>query len=92
MLIRVENLIWKTTNLLGRHHTLQSINFEKKLYNTFQRITLANVANRERVTIDNAIHFSNENEIKYFKNWLLLKLKIKKQYGICVNQVLKIVG
>ncbi len=63
---------------------------EKKLYNTFQRITLANVANRERVTIDNAIHFSNENDDKILQKLVVIEIKkSKNNMESAVNQVLK---
>ena len=68
-------------------------NLDKKLSNTFQRITLANVEDRERVTIDNTIHFSNKKENKTLQNLIVIEIKkSKNNMDSGVNQLLKING
>ena len=63
---------------------------DKKLSNTFHRITLANVANKERVTIDNAINFSNKKKNKTLQNLVVIEIKkSKNNMDSAVNQLLK---
>ena len=52
----------ENNKFIGENSPYNPSNLDKKLSNTFQRITLANVANKERVTIDNVIHFSHKND------------------------------
>ena len=62
----------------------------KKLSNKFYRITLANLFNKERVTIDNAIHFSNENDDKTLQKLVVIEIKKQKNnMNSTVNQLLK---
>ena len=68
-------------------------NLHKKLSNTFHRITLANVAKKERVTIDNAINFSDKKGNKTLQNLVVIEIKkSKNNMDSGVNQLLKING
>ena len=68
------------------------LNLDKKLSNTFQRITLAN-ENKERVTIDNVINFSQEKENKTLQNLVVIEIKkSKNNMDSNVNQLLKMNG
>ena len=65
-------------------------NLDKKLSNTFQRITLANVANKERVTIDNAINFSNKKKKKTLQNLVVIEIKKSKTWILVSTSFLKL--
>ena len=69
------------------------LNLDKKLSNTFQRITLAKVENKERVTIDNIINFSQEKENKTLQNLVVIEIKkSKNNMDSGVSQLLKMNG
>ena len=89
-------------NYKEREYNSENINFieenspynlsmlSKKLSNKFYRITLANLFNKERVTIDNAIHFSNENDDKTLQKLVVIEIKKQKNnMDSTVNQLLK---
>ena len=54
---------------------------------------MANVVNKERITIDNAIHFSNENDDKTLQKLVVIEIKkLKNNMDSEVNQLLKCIG
>ena len=63
---------------IGENSPYNLSNLDNKLSNTFQRITLANVANKERVTIDNVINFSHKKENKTLQNLVVIEIKKSK--------------
>jgi len=78
---------------IAENSPYNSSNLDKKLSNTFQRITLANVANKERVTIDNVINFSQEKANKTLQNLVVIEIKkSKNNMDSNVNQLLKMNG
>ena len=51
---------------------------------------MANVVNKERITIDNAIHFSNEHDDKTLQKLVVIEIKkLKNNMDSAVNQLLK---
>ena len=51
---------------------------------------MANIADKERITIDNAIHFSNENDDKTLQKLVVIEIKkLKNNMDSAVNQLLK---
>ena len=83
----------ENNKFIGENSPYNPSNLNKKLSNTFQRITLANLANRERVTIDNTIYFSNKKENKTLQNLVVVEIKkSKNNMDSGVNQLLKING
>ena len=83
----------ENNKFIGENSPYNPSNLNKKLSNTFQRITLANVANRERVTIDNTIYFSNKKVNKTLQNLVVVEIKKSKiDMDSGLNQLLKING
>ena len=77
-------------NFIEENSPYKLYSLGKKLSNKFQRITLANVVNKERITIDNAIHFSNENDDKTLQKLVVIEIKkLKNNMDSAVNQLLK---
>ena len=83
----------ENNKFIGENSPYNLSNLNKKLSNTFHRITLANVANRERVTIDKSIHFRNKKKNKTLQNLVVVEIKkSKNNMDSGVNQLLKING
>ena len=83
----------ENNKFIGENSPYNPSNLDKKLSNTFQRITLANVANKERVTIDNVINFSHKKENKILQNLVVIEIKkSKNNMDSSINQLLKMNG
>ena len=74
---------------ISKKSPYNSSNLDNKLSNTFYRITLANLANKERVTIDNVINFSNKKENKTLQNLVVIEIKKSKNNMILLISFLK---
>ena len=83
----------ENNKFIGENSPYNPSNLDKKLSNTFQRITLANVANKERVTIDNVINFSHKKDNKILQNLVVIEIKkSKNNMDSSINQLLKMNG
>ncbi|MCO5249109.1 MAG: polyphosphate polymerase domain-containing protein [Chitinophagales bacterium] len=67
--------------LIKNYQRLRQRTLEKKLVNKFQRITLANVALQERITIDMDIQFIVDDEVKLLKDIVIIELK-QQQFNV----------
>lgn len=58
--------------------TQKKLDLEPSLWNNFNRITLVNLANQERVTIDVNLSFSIDNQEKLYNKLVVIELKQAK--------------
>lgn len=58
--------------------TQKKLDLEPSLWNNFNRITLVNLANQERVTIDVNLSFSIDNQEKLYDKLVVIELKQAK--------------
>jgi len=75
--IKIEkDLVFLQLNFFDTHlENAQGENYKKVLSNTFNRITLANPLDQERVTIDFNLGFDNDIKKKAFKNLCIVEIK-----------------
>ncbi len=71
------NLTQSTKDYI-RKITARNLELQPSLWNDFQRITLVNLANKERVTIDINLTFSIDNKLKEYSELVVIELKQAK--------------
>ena len=81
----IENI---QTNFINENSIFEAKEIESKLKNYFNRITLVNLTNKERVTIDFEIDF--ESKIKKNKQHLLSVVEVKKDKNNLNSEIFSI--